>query len=570
MPETTADSVLVERCREGDQAAFDVLVLRHRERAMAAARALVPDWESAEDLVQEAFLLAVRGLPGLREGAKFGAWLHTILTRLAVRYRPASGNGRPRLLSLSDSTLFINLAAPQEDDTTGELRLRVRAALSELTRQSREVLELFYLEGLTHAEIAHRLQLPVGTVKRRVHDSKARFRKEWAKMARETSRTEPGRRMSIWTNGDGPGEGGQLMHGLLAQSIALAVSKRARTTTRIVEQVEAHAAYVQPILDSMVRLELAVQQGTRYLLNFPALERDDYEQVQLQVKALGREVAEAVAPLLSDVRAAYERTSLPRRGWGWERRQWVMTAVPVLTAAPKFMGKEVSGDDLLADRPLQPDGKRYWIDGIERTEGKAAAWPSAKLRTVGPFDWQSSNGMGWLNWPGHEWRAQEQFGETPFAVVRVLADGPHSLNEITAGAGLPEKDLREAVTGLVEQGLVSRKGRRFALTFPVFTGDDTETLKPVLREAVAPAMERVLRPGNARLESLLADLGYGRFDRPLKNLRFTLTHTDVRGWALLHLLDTGALAQPPADDSPDWNTFGWVGDSGTPIFWMCG
>jgi len=283
-----SDARLVERCRAGDQEAFDALVLRHRERAMSAARALVENWDSAEDLVQEAFLHAARGLKGLREGSKFGAWLHVILTRLAARHHAAvSGNAKTRVLSLSDSTFIANLPASQEDDATGELRLRVRASLGELARQSREVLELFYLDGFTHAEIAGRLHLPIGTVKRRLHDSKRRFRKEWGKMTRGMGKPEPGRRMQIWTNGNIPGEGAQVMNNLLAQSIALAINKRGRTVEQIVERVEAHAAHVQPILDRMLRHELAVKQGNRYLLNFPALERDDYLAVCQLAKALG-------------------------------------------------------------------------------------------------------------------------------------------------------------------------------------------------------------------------------------------------------------------------------------------
>ena len=52
-------------------------------------------------------------------------------------------------------------------------------------------------------------------------------------------------------------------------------------------------------------------------------------------------------------------------------------------------------------------------------------------------------------------------------------------------------------------------------------------------------------------------------------MRFRLTQNDVRGWALLHLVELGALAEPPVEDSPDWNTFGWITDTGT-IFWQCG
>jgi len=245
-----------------------------------------------------------------------------------------------------------------------------------------------------------------------------------------------------------------------------------------------------------------------------------------------------------------------------------MAAVPVGTAASVHMSKEVSGRDLLEDLPLQPDGKRYYISGIELGQNGESRVPRAKLRTVG-YHTTGSNGMGWLWWPGHGSVGEEQFDWIPFAVVRALAGKPLLLKDLLAAVERPEKETREAVTTLVEQGLVSRRQNRFALTFPVFTSDDTLILLPVLKDVVAPAMERVLRPGSAKIEGLLAELGYGRFDRLLRDVRFCLTQNDVRGWALLRLVELGALAEPPFEDSPDWNTFGWIGQTGT-IFWQCG
>ena len=79
------DEILVVAAILGDLAAFDALVLRYRSAVVRTARMMVPQ-DDAEDVAQEAFLLAFKALPSLEEPRKFPAWLHAITRRCAFRF----------------------------------------------------------------------------------------------------------------------------------------------------------------------------------------------------------------------------------------------------------------------------------------------------------------------------------------------------------------------------------------------------------------------------------------------------------------------------------------------------
>src|ERR1700730_2785255 len=80
------DEQLVVAALLGDIAAFDVLVLRYRPAVLAAVSRQISRREMAEDICQEAFLLAFKALPQLADRSRFPAWLHAIARRQAIRH----------------------------------------------------------------------------------------------------------------------------------------------------------------------------------------------------------------------------------------------------------------------------------------------------------------------------------------------------------------------------------------------------------------------------------------------------------------------------------------------------
>ena len=167
---TAADHTTLERMARGDHEALAELYDRHSRLVYSLALRILRDQGEAEDIVQEVFSQAWRqaGRYEARRGNVI-AWLLN-LTRSRAIDRLRGRQSRPE--AASESLLAIDmpdLALPVDEQLSLEGRAtRVRAAVKELPVLQRVAIELAFYEGLTHVEIAERLELPLGTVKTRI------------------------------------------------------------------------------------------------------------------------------------------------------------------------------------------------------------------------------------------------------------------------------------------------------------------------------------------------------------------------------------------------------------------
>jgi RNA polymerase sigma-70 factor, ECF subfamily len=153
---------LVELAAKGDRDAFDVLMTDALDRLYAIAGLILRDPDLAEDAVQEALIHCWRELPRLRDPDRFDAWLHRLLVNAATdQYR------RRRRIQASISTIDDRI----EPDFASLLATRdeLRVAFERLKLEHRTALVLFHYLGLSIAEIAETLGVPVGTAKSRLH-----------------------------------------------------------------------------------------------------------------------------------------------------------------------------------------------------------------------------------------------------------------------------------------------------------------------------------------------------------------------------------------------------------------
>ena len=160
----------LQRARDGDVDAFCYVVTAHRQAALANARALLGDAHRAEDAVQEAFLVALKELPKLRELTAFSGWLRTLVRTTALR---AVRRRRPGAELVSEPAVD---APPARDLERAERRELVRAAVAELSPKAQGVIERYYLRGLSVQQTAAELGVPQGTVKRRLYEARERLR----------------------------------------------------------------------------------------------------------------------------------------------------------------------------------------------------------------------------------------------------------------------------------------------------------------------------------------------------------------------------------------------------------
>lgn len=161
---------LVERARRGDADAFVELIAARQESMVRIAYAILGEPADAEDALQDALGAIWRGLPSLRDPARFGAWSDRILVnacRLTLRRRSRT---RIRFVPLGGAH---NMAADDAGvDGPRSARVALDAAFERLDFGHRTILVLHHLEGRPLAEIAAALQVPVGTVKSRLHTAR--------------------------------------------------------------------------------------------------------------------------------------------------------------------------------------------------------------------------------------------------------------------------------------------------------------------------------------------------------------------------------------------------------------
>jgi RNA polymerase sigma-70 factor (ECF subfamily) len=175
------DSALIALSVRGDHAAFGELVCRHQDRLFSTVYRLLGNVDDAQDVVQEAFLNAYQSLAGFKGDAQFFTWLYRIAVNLAISQRR-----KPRLVLHSDAFQPGRTAAEPLDDSEHAQPSRalerdddervLQEALNRLTPEHRTVLVLKELEDRKYEEIAEILQVPIGTVRSRLHRARLELR----------------------------------------------------------------------------------------------------------------------------------------------------------------------------------------------------------------------------------------------------------------------------------------------------------------------------------------------------------------------------------------------------------
>ncbi len=170
-----ADLKLVERVKNGDKKAFDLLVLKYQQKVANIISRYIHDSSEVLDVSQEAFIKAYRALPKFRGDSAFYTWLYRIAINTAKNHLAAKGR-RPPTDDVEAVTAeqMDSGARLKEFDTPEHLLLQdeiartIRDALNELPDDLRTAISLRELEGLSYEEIAQAMDCPIGTVRSRI------------------------------------------------------------------------------------------------------------------------------------------------------------------------------------------------------------------------------------------------------------------------------------------------------------------------------------------------------------------------------------------------------------------
>ena len=175
------DRAAVEDARAGDDGAFEALVLRYQARIVNYASAMVHDAGAAEDVAQETFVRAWRGLGRFRGESAFKTWLYRIATNVARTHLDRRGRqsriGDRSLDDESEPLQAADVPSPAPDAETSLVRREaIDRALAELPDELRVALVLRDVEGLDYKEIAGVTGAPIGTVESRIFRARRRLR----------------------------------------------------------------------------------------------------------------------------------------------------------------------------------------------------------------------------------------------------------------------------------------------------------------------------------------------------------------------------------------------------------
>lgn len=174
---------ILEKCRQGDDLAWEVLIRKYQGRVFSVAMHYMRDREEARDVAQEVFIKLYRKLETLQSGETFLPWLIRMTRNNSIdQIRKLKTRTPDQSVPVEDGPELVAAQPSPEQDSLRRWRTGLlHRAMNELSDQSREIIMLKDIQELKLNEIAEMLALPLGTIKSRSH----RARIELAKVVQQ-------------------------------------------------------------------------------------------------------------------------------------------------------------------------------------------------------------------------------------------------------------------------------------------------------------------------------------------------------------------------------------------------
>lgn len=169
------DQQLVERARNGDNSAFDLLVKKYQHKIIGLIGRYVHDHAEVQDVAQEAFIKAYRALGNFRAESAFYTWMYRIAINTAKNHLVSRGRRPPGSdVDIVDAEIvdqsgrLADSESPEAAIARDQLEASVFEAIDKLPDDLRTAITLREFDGLAYEDIAHIMQCPVGTVRSRI------------------------------------------------------------------------------------------------------------------------------------------------------------------------------------------------------------------------------------------------------------------------------------------------------------------------------------------------------------------------------------------------------------------
>lgn len=179
--EAISDAECVRKLQRGETEAFETLIRRHQKTIFNLVYRMLGDYDEAAEISQEVFLSAYRAIGNFRGEANFSTWLYRIALNHATTRRKSMNTRQQRNLPIENTEpLSDPHPGPAETMEKKEIRERVQRALNSLEPDDATVILLRDLQDVPYEEVARVLEIPVGTVKSRLHRARQALKSELA------------------------------------------------------------------------------------------------------------------------------------------------------------------------------------------------------------------------------------------------------------------------------------------------------------------------------------------------------------------------------------------------------
>ena len=172
----------MNRCLEGDQAAFDFLVNKYKEVVHAYAYHKVGDYQDAQDIAQEVFIKAYSKLAQLKWPHRFQSWLYTIVSNECKMWRRSHSREREQEVSWEDVPVETLNEIAVRNHSDEDIELTVKSAMETLPGDNQLALSLYYMSDLSVKEIASFMGVSPNTVKGKLHRARKQLGERLEKM----------------------------------------------------------------------------------------------------------------------------------------------------------------------------------------------------------------------------------------------------------------------------------------------------------------------------------------------------------------------------------------------------
>lgn len=175
MSDLDIDQQIVDRVKQGDKQAFNLLVTKYQRKVMNLVSRYISNQSDSADVVQEVFISAYRFLPTFRNDSAFYTWLYRIAVNTAKNYlvvnAKRSGSNEIDIMdaeTFDTSDQMRDIADPEQMLSSEQVHKTIMNALQSLPEDLRTVITLREIDGLSYEEIAEVVGCPVGTVRSRI------------------------------------------------------------------------------------------------------------------------------------------------------------------------------------------------------------------------------------------------------------------------------------------------------------------------------------------------------------------------------------------------------------------